>query len=62
MQQTQVGTPRWSTVDTEIKDPLPPTLVGAQGFQRFPLAKAVDIVGQEIALHAVHADRASNYT
>ena len=33
--------------------------MGAQGYQRFPLSKAV--VGQNIAVHAVPAYRASTY-
>ena len=48
---------RWGTADAEleIKDPpLPPPLVGAQGYQRFPQSKPV--VGQNIALHAAPAD------
>ena len=37
--------------------PLPPPLVGAQGYHMFPLFKPV--VGQNIALHAAPAYRAS---
>ena len=42
--------PTWGTADAEIKYP-PLLLVGAQGYQRFPLA----LVGRNIALHAVPA-------
>ena len=53
--------PRWATADAETKPP-PPTpypLVGAQRYQTFILSKSV--VGQDIALHAAPADRASNF-
>ena len=42
------------TADADIK-PLP--LVGAQGYQRFPLSQAGHWAGQDIALHAAPADR-----
>ena len=46
--------PRWGTADAEIKPPPPtPSLVGAQGYQRFPLSESV--MGQNIALDAVPA-------
>ena len=45
-------------MDAEIPPP-PPSLVGAQGYQMFPLFKPV--VGLNIALHAVPAYRASTY-
>ena len=47
----------------KLRPPPPPHpvthLVGAQGYQRFPLSKPV--IGQTIALHAVCAYRASTY-
>ena len=49
--------PQWGTADANIKPPTP--LVGAQGYQRFHLSKPV--VGQNTALHAVPAYRASTY-
>ena len=48
---------RWGIADAEINNP---ALVRAQGYQRFPLHKPV--VGQNIVLHAVPADRASLLT
>ena len=54
------STPRWGTADEEIY-PLPSSspLVGARGYQRFPLSKSV--VAPNLALHAVPAYRASTY-
>ena len=45
-----VLTPRWGTADAEAKGP---SLMGVQGYQRFPLSKPV--VGQNVALNAVPA-------
>ena len=50
--------PRWGTADAEIKLlHTPHPMVGAQGYQMLPLSKLV--IGRNIALHAVPADRAS---
>ena len=51
--------PEMGTADAEIKAPTHPPLVGAMGYQRFPLSKPV--AGQNTALHALPADRASTY-
>ena len=40
----------------KIKQPLPPSPVGAWGYQRFPFS--LPVVGQNIALGAVDAYRA----
>ena len=50
--------PTPQNTDVEIMPP-PPPLVGAQGYQRFHLSEPV--VGQNLALHAVPAYRASTY-
>ena len=47
----RVSDTRWGTADAEIKSPL----VGAQGYQRFPLSKPVYVVGQTLALNVVPA-------
>ena len=54
-------TPRWGVAGAFIILPPPPPVVGVQGCQRFPIPLSKPVVGQNIALHAVHAYKVSTY-